>query len=342
MGPMPNPGEYKRYLLVAYCMSIPPTLYFSRFGILGCLVIYLLSGFVVGSSFYLMSQITRRIRLRSFALQLILQSLSILTTLVVSTATVMVGSGAIIAGRSPFDPVLLAGMGRLLTPHQAAAGLAAGFTMSLAINFFFAIGRKLGPGVMWSWMTGKYYAPREEEMVVMFLDMKDSTTLAEGLGTIAFSQLVKDFFADLTGPLLKTGARVSHYIGDEAVITWSPSRGLKKGGCLNLVPEFRRVLESRSGHYQAAYGLVPEFKAGAHIGLVVATEVGEIKSEIVLHGDTLNTAARIQGLCGPEGEMFLVSGELAGRLPDSPVLVALGERQVKGREKGVDLYAVRT
>jgi adenylate cyclase len=35
-------------------------------------------------------------------------------------------------------------------------------------------------------------------------------------------------------------------------------------------------------------------KAGAHVGRVVATEVGTIKSEIVFHGDVVNTTARVQ------------------------------------------------
>lgn len=53
---------------------------------------------------------------------------------------------------------------------------------------------------------------------------------------------------------------------------------------------------------------MPVFKAGMHIGTVTAVEIGEIKRDIAYHGDTLNTAARIQSLCNQYQTRLLVSG----------------------------------
>lgn len=63
------------------------------------------------------------------------------------------------------------------------------------------------------------------------------------------------------------------------------------------------------------YGLVPEFKAGAHSGEVIAAEIGDLKKGIVFSGDVLNTAARIQGECNRLGRRLLVSRELMEQLP---------------------------
>jgi len=155
-----------------------------------------------------------------------------------------------------------------------------------------------------------------------------------------FSALVRDFMADLTGPVLATKAEVSHYIGDEAVITWQMERGLANANCLRLFFLFQSRLESRRAYYERNYGLLPGFKAGAHFGQVVTTEVGEIKSEIVYHGDVLNTAARIQGMCAGLGEEFLISGELAAKLGSREGLRSLGSFGLKGREREVELVAV--
>jgi adenylate cyclase len=105
----------------------------------------------------------------------------------------------------------------------------------------------------------------------------------------------------------------------------------------------QKAIHARGGHYEKQYGLIPEFKAGAHIGLVVATEVGDVKSEVVFHGDVLNTAARIQGLCNESRSPFLISSALAERLYSTPgvTLQSLGMRSLKGKESELEIFAVQ-
>ena len=43
------------------------------------------------------------------------------------------------------------------------------------------------------------------------------------------------------------------------------------------------------------------------MGKVTVVEVGDIKRDIAYHGDTLNTAARIQSVCGQYDRRFLTS-----------------------------------
>ncbi|MDX2065046.1 MAG: adenylate/guanylate cyclase domain-containing protein [Fimbriimonadaceae bacterium] len=221
---------------------------------------------------------------------------------------------------------------------SGAAALCAAFL----VNAVQAIARKLGPGVLTNWVRGYYHEPREEVRIFMFLDMKDSTTLAEQLGHLRFSALVRDFMADLTDPILETDAEVSHYIGDEVVITWTMPKGLDRANCLRLFRLFRTRLTSRAPSYKAKYGVVPDFKAGAHCGAVVATEVGEIKSEIVYHGDVLNTAARIQAQCNTLNCDFLISGELAGMITSPEFRTRpRGLHTLKGRVQPVELVEVQ-
>ena len=48
-------------------------------------------------------------------------------------------------------------------------------------------------------------------------------------------------------------------------------------------------------HYQ--YGVVPEFKAGFHVGFATVGEIGVLKKIIAFSGDVLNTTSRIQSNC---------------------------------------------
>ena len=66
----------------------------------------------------------------------------------------------------------------------------------------------------------------------------------------------------------------------------------------------------------------------------MTTEIGDLKSEIVFHGDVLNTAARVQGLCNSLGyDLLLTDAVTTGRTDGH----ALGEHSVKGREALVRL-----
>lgn len=207
------------------------------------------------------------------------------------------------------------------------------------------VSRKLGPGVLLNWLTGKYHSPVEEERIFMFLDMKDSTSLAEQLGNLKFSALVRDFFAMMGGPCAKHHAMVSHYIGDEAVISWQVSKGVSNSNCIQFFFAFEREIATHAKHFKDSFGVVPGFKAGLHVGPVVATEVGDAKSEIVFHGDVMNTTARIQGLCAELGESLLISGDLRRILGDSNpeagfTFTPKGTHQLKGRAQPVELYGV--
>lgn len=336
--------SYLRYLAISYLISAGTTPFFFHFGWGPCLTMFVVSGFVFGSTFFLLEFIARRIRLRVFLLQIFVQSLLIALNIAISFSFVGILIAAVIGRASLFDPALYRRLFEIVKPEFVVGAISVGLLLAFVINSIVAVSKKLGPGVLWNWMTGKYYSPREEELVVMFLDMKDSTTIAESLGTLKFSALVRDFFSDLTEPLQSTGAYVSHYIGDEAVIYWYPQAAVKKSACLRLVPAFQAALQAKSADYTRKYGFMPEFKAGAHIGMVVATEVGDIKSEVVFHGDTLNTAARIQGLCGEESEQFLISSELAERVGEDSrfEIKLLGNRLVKGRAKEIGIFAVRS
>lgn len=281
-----------------------------------------------------------RVRHRSFLLTIFFQSALYAVTIYVAL-TLSIGAVIFIYQARIRNPGVV--FLEVTTYPAYFLGIFGALLMIVPVRFFFALSQKLGPGVLGKWIRGYYHVPREEERIFMFLDMKDSTTLAERLGNLKFSALVRDFFQDMTLPVLQTKAEVSHYIGDEAVLTWTIPRGVADGNCVRIFFEFQKAIDRRAEYYSQTYGLVPEFKAGAHLGLVVATEVGEVKSEIVYHGDVLNTAARIQGLCNGTGEALLLSKELADQVsaPEGTVYAQLGPFELKGKEEEMDIVAAR-
>ncbi len=86
----------------------------------------------------------------------------------------------------------------------------------------------------------------------------------------------------------------------------------------------------------------PEFKAGVHTGTVTTVEIGEVKRDIAYHGDTLNTAARIQGICNEHGKSLIASKILLDKLGTHPKmkLQELGRVLLKGKTTAIALASV--
>lgn len=214
---------------------------------------------------------------------------------------------------------------------------------SFFITLGFQVNRVLGPGTLGALLLGRYLRPVREERVFLFLDLTDSTPIAEKLGPLRFSDFKNDFFHDVAGPVLATRGQIVQYVGDEVVVSWPLRRGTRNADCLRLFYLVEDAVEARRGWYEARYGVVPRFKAACHGGPVVTAEIGDLKRDIVHSGDTLNTTARMEGLCRRLGCRLLASGRLLDRitLPADLRAEEVGEVPLRGKAEAVRLFGVR-
>lgn len=179
----------------------------------------------------------------------------------------------------------------------------------------------------------------EEDRIFMFLDMKSSTTHAEKLGAGQYSKLVQDCFFDMTKAARLSNAEIYQYVGDEAIFTWRTTDLNLKNSVQHFF-QFRENLKQRSSYYRNQYGIVPEFKAGIHHGMVIRTQVGVIRKSIAFHGDAINTASRIQGKCNDLGKDLLVSASVRDGLSDLFPIQSVGCYQLRGKDCKVSLFSV--
>lgn len=201
----------------------------------------------------------------------------------------------------------------------------------------------LGSSMFIKFFTGKYYRPVEEERIFMFLDMKDSTTIAEKLGNFEFFKLLRRYYSDTTDAIVKSNGEVYQYGGDEIIVSWNLINGLSDNQCIHCFFLIKDAFKKHSNNYIERFGFVPKFKAGFHCGKVITGEIGELKKDIFFTGDVLNTCSRIQDKCNIYKTDILLSGELFSRLKldDSFESMALGESELKGRKTPVELYTLR-
>ncbi|MEM6735066.1 MAG: adenylate/guanylate cyclase domain-containing protein [Bacteroidota bacterium] len=216
------------------------------------------------------------------------------------------------------------------------------FIVGFFINLFTEIDKKFGPGNLWKMLKGEFYSPKEEQRIFMFLDLKNSTGIAEKLGHRKYSELIQDCFQDVSEIVLKFKASIYQYVGDEIVLTWTIKEGLENLNCIRFYFAYKEKLVSSAANYETKYNMVPEFKAGLEMGSVMVAEVGDLKREIAYHGDVLNTAARIQGCCNQYGKSILISENIEKTLRDSlkTKVQLLGDVQLRGKQKNIRIYAV--
>ncbi len=221
-----------------------------------------------------------------------------------------------------------------------------GLLYTIIVNFFISIvisiNLMLGKGNLMKFMSGKFYTPKEEELIFMFLDLRSSTTLAESLGHIQYSQMIQDCFYDLA-VVEKYGASVYQYVGDEAVLTWTYNEGIENDTCVRAFYAFKDQLDRRSEYYLAKYNVEPKFKAGMNSGIITVAEVGEFKREIAYHGDTINTAARLEGECNRLKADLVISEKLLKAMDVESWAASKfeGEILLKGKQGVVNMYSIQ-
>ena len=200
---------------------------------------------------------------------------------------------------------------------------------------------KYGPGGIRDLLRGHYNNPRQENRIFLFLDLNHSTTIAEQIGHEKYFNLLKNFFSDITEPILAHGGHIYQYVGDEIVLSWknTPENKLR---CLNFVKAAHKALKSKEKNYISQYGVAPSFKTGIHAGDVTAGYIGIIKKDLVFSGDTLNTTARITSKCHDLNSPFLLSAEFLQGLENKNgfLIREIGEMELKGRQEKEKLYSL--
>lgn len=263
---------------------------------------------------------------------------SITYTFIFATALVIISIRNLLITQDYFDLNQWRGSFSLLNMLAWVSYMA---VASILLNFTKIVDLKFGPGNLWRMLRGKFHRPHQQEKILMFLDLKSSTAIAERLGHIKYSELIQDCFDDLS-VVRDYHAEVYQYVGDEVILSWERPLGIRNNNCLKAFYIFKDALAKRSEYYRKNYDTEPVFKAGMHLGEVTIVEVGRLKREIAFHGDTVNIAARIQGMCNDLGKEFLISESLAVQLEESADFCKekLGEIRLRGKEEKVILYSI--
>ncbi len=278
---------------------------------------------------------------RSFWMKLVFKSIFYLFFIIVFLITITFINNAYLYEASIFDPIVIDSILAFMKKFSFwSVIIYAGITLDIAL-FYSEIKDYIGKNVLSNYL-GKYHKPKQETRIFMFLDMKSSTTIAESLGHKKYFELLQTYYADMTKAILETSGDVYQYVGDEIVVTWTEKQGLYKNNCMHCFRKIFEAIDKKKEKYIEQFGLVPEFKAGYHIGDVTTGEIGIIKKELIYTGDILNTSARIQAECNNFDSKVLISEVLAEKLEKDNKfsLIKVENMLLRGKKQEIELYKV--
>lgn len=208
-------------------------------------------------------------------------------------------------------------------------------------QLYLEINDKYAPGVFLDILAGKYIKPQIENRIIMFIDLKDSTPIAEKLGHQNYFLFIREFIYDLSLALIESNGIIYQYVGDEIVVSWKYNKDNMKN-CMAAIITARKNIQRRSEHFRRVYGIIPEFRIGIHVGDVTVGEIGVIKKDLAMSGDTMNTTARIRSACNELNHKFIVSKDFAEKSNLKPFqLENLGIVELKGKSNGIELFALK-
>ncbi|MDQ2720568.1 MAG: adenylate/guanylate cyclase domain-containing protein [Bacteroidota bacterium] len=214
-------------------------------------------------------------------------------------------------------------------------------TIFFVTQLILIINEKYSPGVFLDILSGKYVEPKVENRIVMFIDLKDSTPMAEKLGHRLYFEFIREFIYRVSLAIIEFEGTIYQYVGDEIVCSWKNSEKNSRK-CLDAVLQSRKNIQKKSTHFRRKYGAVPEFRVGINVGEVTVGEIGVIKKDIAMSGDTMNTTARIRSACNELNHHFIVSkGFVEAVALKGWQTESLGIVDLKGKEHGIELFSLK-
>ncbi|MCA6074079.1 adenylate/guanylate cyclase domain-containing protein [Fulvivirga sedimenti] len=184
----------------------------------------------------------------------------------------------------------------------------------VVIIFTMQTSKYLGKGVLFNLITGRYFHPQKEQKIFLLIDICSSTSIAESMDQIEYFKLLDRFFFDVFEGVRAFEGYIYRYVGDQVTIVWSVSSLHKNANCIRAFFAIKHQLHIQREYYLKRFGFVPDFRGTAHIGDVMAVEIGDVKTQVVYQGYALYAANRMEKAAGRSYNGLCISSALAANV----------------------------
>ena len=180
-----------------------------------------------------------------------------------------------------------------------------------------------------------------EEITVVFTDVRDFTTIAESADPDILMHQTSRYFSVVTDAFLAEGGTIDKFIGDAVMVFWNAPNQQPdhvERACRAALAA-RLACEKLNSQFEAE-GLKPFLtRFGIHVGDAVVGNLGSTeRMNYTALGNTVNLAARLEGLNKQFGTAILVSEGVSFRVRHCFLFRPIESVIAKGMTKATRIF----
>jgi len=175
---------------------------------------------------------------------------------------------------------------------------------------------------------------------VMFSDLEGFTSLSHAVEPEMIATLLNRYLDLLSNVVLEHGGTIDKFVGDAVVAFWGAPIAREDDGKRCIAAALAMHSAGERFRREAPEGVPPigRTRVGVHWGeAIVGNFGGEGRIQYTALGDTMNTAARLEGANKKTGTSILVSGPARERCGFDKFR-SLGNVVLRGRASAIDIY----
>ena len=186
--------------------------------------------------------------------------------------------------------------------------------------------------------------PREQDIAVMFCDLRSFTSLSERQLPYDVVFLLNHYFDVVGNAVAATGGVVDKFIGDGAMAVFGLDSDLPTAcrAALRCAAMIRQNIGLINEELRKDMGLTIDVGIGIHAGSAIIGQMGFAghMSQTAI-GDTVNVASRLEGVSKDLGAPIVVSHEIMSRQNQPAIDLPAMSVTIRGRENGLVVYPLQ-
>ncbi|MEI7612925.1 MAG: adenylate/guanylate cyclase domain-containing protein [Betaproteobacteria bacterium] len=181
---------------------------------------------------------------------------------------------------------------------------------------------------------------KNQELTVLFSDVRGFTSISEGLDPKELTRLMNDYLGAMTQVVQKNRGTLDKYIGDAIMAFWgAPVEDPEHARRAVLTAlEMQKELRKLDEPFKARGWPALHIGVGINTGMMTVGDMGSpVRKSYTVMGDAVNLGSRLEGITKEYGVGVIVSEATKARVKDV-VYRELDRVRVKGKDEPVGIY----
>jgi adenylate cyclase len=184
------------------------------------------------------------------------------------------------------------------------------------------------------------------ECTVFFSDLRGFTSYSEQRSPDEVVAVLNEYLGTMTDAIMDNGGTLVTYMGDGIMAVFGAPLE-QKDHADRAIAAAREVLDDRLPVFnewmrEAGHGDGFQMGIGLNSGEVMSGQVGSARRmEYTTIGDTVNTAARLEGMTKGSGHQLFIAGSTLAACVEPPAdRVQVGDLEVRGRQRTIEVWSI--